>query len=201
VGLEQVHGPVGRGHLPGAADEQRAQRQRDGDGDEVHDVREVPDQQQRAEDVDDQTRSCPHSPPRGEGRRGDRGGGHGPARRSDIHCGHQRAAGDVDQRDGTEDPGDVPDRPGQDRFRGAEPVFEEAGEHGEARQDRDVAEGRDGERRPGEDGPPPSVLESGHTVRKVITRWDFSYLGDKSAEEDAKGNYDDESDRGERVSA
>jgi hypothetical protein len=38
--------------LRGAADEQRPQRQRDRDGDQVHDVGEVPDDQQRTDDID-----------------------------------------------------------------------------------------------------------------------------------------------------
>jgi hypothetical protein len=121
------------------------------------------------------------------------------AGRADVECRHQCAAGHVDQCDGPEDPGDVPDRPDCHGPCGAEPVFEEAGERGEARQDRHVAERRDGERDPGEDGPPSTVLKGGNTVRNVITQWVFSYLGDKSAKEDAKGNYDDESHCGERV--
>ncbi|GAB1515382.1 hypothetical protein JCM33774_74250 [Actinophytocola sp. KF-1] len=74
-------------------------------------------------------------------------------------------------------------------------------EGGETRQYRHIAERCDGERRAGEDRPPPAVLEGGHTVRNVITPWAVSYLGDKCAEDDAKGKHDDESAHGEGIAA
>ncbi|GGM79602.1 hypothetical protein GCM10009721_00090 [Terrabacter tumescens] len=154
-----------------ATEEHRAQGEADEDRQEVLDVPEQPDVEERQRGVEAQHEPQPPTPRRDEGRAGSRDGGQ--RARAEPHVDHGcRAVGprpgglrqDEQHERGAEDADEVPGHRGQGRAAGAQPQLGPAEHQQGAAGDREVLGGHEGEERPADGRPPSGQLQRWQTV-------------------------------------